>query len=136
MPVLAFSAEPSVRLDISDIRTHSHTCNLNLKQFVEIRSFFFRTESTVSASNDAYSRTLITFTDEDAFYEVFNHEPRAPPVKPICPVTRLQARYFDPVTKTAYANAHAFKVLRDAYHRKVDETLHMVKCKPKLPYSL
>ena len=86
--------------------------------------------SDEKSESDAYSRTLITFTEEDTFHDVFHQEPRAPPVKPICPVTRLPARYFDPVTKTAYANTKAFKVLREAYQRQVDDAENRHKTKP------
>jgi vacuolar protein sorting-associated protein 72 len=44
---------------------------------------------------------------------------RIPGVK-VCPVTRLPAKYFDPVTKLPYANLQAFKIIREAYYQQLE----------------
>jgi hypothetical protein len=38
----------------------------------------------------------------------------------ICPITRLPAKYFDPVTKLPYANLQAFRILREAYYSQLE----------------
>ncbi|CAL9691557.1 unnamed protein product [Knipowitschia caucasica] len=68
------------------------------------------------------SRTYITFSDEDAFEAAFpNRAQAAPqlPVQEICPVTHKTALYRDPVTDIPYANARAFKIIREAYQKYV-----------------
>ncbi|XP_074661626.1 vacuolar protein sorting-associated protein 72 homolog isoform X2 [Tubulanus polymorphus] len=65
------------------------------------------------------SRTFITFTDDKTFAEVFHHKKSRPPPRQYCPVTRLPAKYFDPITLTPYATAQAFKAIRDTYWQHV-----------------
>ena len=38
----------------------------------------------------------------------------------VCPVTRLPAKYFDPVTELPYANLQAFKIIREAYYQQLE----------------
>ena len=44
---------------------------------------------------------------------------RVPGVK-TCPVTRLPAKYLDPVTQLPYANLQAFKIIREAYYQQLE----------------
>lgn len=44
-----------------------------------------------------------------------------PVVRNTCPITRLPARYYDPVTQIPYANLQAFKVLREAYYQQLEQ---------------
>lgn len=39
----------------------------------------------------------------------------------ICPITKLPARYFDPVTQVPYQNLQAFKIIREAYCQQLEE---------------
>ena len=66
------------------------------------------------------SRTFITFTEEPTFHEVFKYSKVKAPIKQYCPVTRLPAKYFDPITKTPYANAQAFRLIREAYQQQIE----------------
>uniref|UniRef100_A0A3P9P3Y9 Vacuolar protein sorting-associated protein 72 homolog n=1 Tax=Poecilia reticulata TaxID=8081 RepID=A0A3P9P3Y9_POERE len=68
------------------------------------------------------SRTYITFSDDEAFEATF--PPAAQPgpqipVQEICPVTHKAALYRDPVTDIPYANARAFRIIREAYRKYV-----------------
>ncbi|XP_063052322.1 vacuolar protein sorting-associated protein 72 homolog [Engraulis encrasicolus] len=69
------------------------------------------------------SRTYITFSDDDAMAMVFPAATRgsAPqlPVQEVCPVTHKPALYRDPVTDIPYANARAFRIIREAYRKYV-----------------
>ncbi|KAG7279973.1 hypothetical protein CRUP_025225 [Coryphaenoides rupestris] len=73
------------------------------------------------------SRTYITFSDEDAleaaagFLAARAHAtpPPAPAVQEVCPVTHKAALYRDPVTDIPYANARAFRIIREAYRKYV-----------------
>lgn len=68
------------------------------------------------------SRTYITFSDDDAFEAAFPDQAQSAPQLPIqevCPVTHKTALYRDPVTDIPYANARAFKIIREAYRKYV-----------------
>lgn len=72
-------------------------------------------------------RTFITFEndlDERAFAAHFPTaaaRPRRPRGNTVCPITRLPARYFDPITQLPYRNMQAFKILREAYYQQLEE---------------
>ncbi|XP_062536275.1 vacuolar protein sorting-associated protein 72 homolog [Armigeres subalbatus] len=69
-------------------------------------------------------RTFITF-DNDIGDKLFEHYfPKA--IKKgrrsqICAITRLPARYFDPVTQLPYRNKQAFKILREGYYQQLED---------------
>ncbi|BFZ00940.1 hypothetical protein BsWGS_03980 [Bradybaena similaris] len=65
-------------------------------------------------------RTFITFTDEATFKEIFPQIKSKTPSRAICPVTKLPAKYFDPITQVPYATAQAFHMIRDAYTRQLE----------------
>ncbi|KAM9737482.1 vacuolar protein sorting 72 homolog a isoform 2-T2 [Menidia menidia] len=68
------------------------------------------------------SRTYITFSDDEAFEAAFPpaSQPAAQlPVQEVCPVTHKAALYRDPVTDIPYANARAFRIIREAYRKYV-----------------
>lgn len=68
------------------------------------------------------SRTYITFSDDKAFKLAFPHVGQSHPqlpVQEICPVTHKPALYRDPVTDIPYANARAFRIIREAYRKYV-----------------
>lgn len=76
-----------------------------------------------------YERTFITFENdvhEKLFDEIFkrrsvsSNSGRRERGK-ICPITKLPARYFDPVTKVPYRSVAAFKIIREAYYRQLEE---------------
>jgi len=71
-------------------------------------------------STEKCSRTIITFSDEHLFRKYFpkRRAPR-PGYHSTCPVTGLPARYFDPLTQLPYANAQAFKVIRQSYEQEL-----------------
>lgn len=84
-------------------------------------------------ASEKCERTFITFTDEKVFRDCFPHKRPKAPIRQYCPVTRLPAKYFDPVTRTPYSTAKAFKLIRDAYvqqlkgKKKGDVTGHKAK---------
>ena len=51
--------------------------------------------------------------------DYFPEKRSKPPVKQFCPVTRLPAKYFDPITHTPYATLQAFKIIREAYAQQL-----------------
>lgn len=65
-----------------------------------------------------YSRTFISFSDEETYKSTLSlvSKRRSKSSKAtVCPVTRMPARYFDPISQLPYANAEAFRVIRDYY---------------------
>ncbi|XP_077554411.1 vacuolar protein sorting-associated protein YL-1 isoform X1 [Haemaphysalis longicornis] len=67
------------------------------------------------------SRNFITFPDEATVREYFPGGRPKPANRSVCPITRLPARYFDPVTLIPYANLQAFRVLREAYYAQLEQ---------------
>lgn len=81
--------------------------------------------SSVAAGTGAgslCSRTFITFSDDEAFKAAFKaasrHSP-ALPMQEVCPVTHKAALYRDPVTDIPYADARAFRIIREAYRKYI-----------------
>ncbi|XP_050035524.1 vacuolar protein sorting-associated protein 72 homolog [Dermacentor andersoni] len=73
------------------------------------------------ASTARCSRNFITFPDESTLKEHFPGGRPKPANRSVCPITRLPARYFDPVTLIPYANLQAFRVLREAYYAQLEQ---------------
>jgi len=65
-------------------------------------------------------RTFISFTDSDTMKKSFPSAGYRVPSSKVCPVTRLPAKYFDPVTELPYANLQAFKIIREAYYQQLE----------------
>lgn len=71
-----------------------------------------------------YERTFITFEndiDNKLFESYFPTPDAARKHRQICAVTRLPARYYDPITQLPYRNMQAFKILREAYYQQLEE---------------
>lgn len=79
---------------------------------------------TVQSFNSAEkcSRTFITFTDQTVFHSMFPQVKRKVPQKTLCPVTRLPAKYIDPITDTPYATLQAFRLIREAYTKQLAQS--------------
>ncbi|XP_018022172.1 uncharacterized protein LOC108678304 [Hyalella azteca] len=66
-------------------------------------------------------RTFITFSDELSFRKAFKKNKNKLSTRNICPITRLPARYFDPVTRLPYASVQAYRILREAYYQQLED---------------
>ncbi|XP_050396961.1 vacuolar protein sorting-associated protein 72 homolog [Patella vulgata] len=77
------------------------------------------------------SRSFITFTEEKTYHEYFSSKKQKLPQRPICPVTKLPAKYFDPITQTPYATLNAFKCIRDAYIQQCESSQKRSKPTPE-----
>lgn len=67
-----------------------------------------------------YERTFITFENEQflrAFKKPVNQRP---PMKALCAITRLPAKYLDPMTHLPYKNVQTFRLLREAYYQQLE----------------
>ena len=60
-------------------------------------------------SHGSQERTFISFTDSETLKKNFPKSNSRIPSPKICPVTRLPAKYFDPVTELPYANLQGEK---------------------------
>ena len=79
-----------------------------------------RDSGNSSASKPSQERTFLTFSDFDTFRSSFPRSKARNSQQKICPITRLPAKYFDPVTRLPYANLQAFKILREAYYSQLE----------------
>ncbi|XP_076450232.1 vacuolar protein sorting-associated protein 72 homolog [Babylonia areolata] len=77
------------------------------------------TVQPLSTTGERCSRTFVTFTDQNVFHSVFPQVRRKAPQKSLCPVTRLPAKYVDPLTDTPYATLQAFRLIREAYTKQL-----------------
>ncbi|XP_030644924.1 vacuolar protein sorting 72 homolog a [Chanos chanos] len=78
--------------------------------------------SSQNTTGSLCSRTYITFSDDEAFEMAFPRSAQSSPLLPVqevCPVTHKPALYRDPVTDIPYANARAFRIIREAYRKYV-----------------
>lgn len=87
---------------------------------------------SAAATGPRCERTFITFDndlDERAFLSYFPSTTAAAAqrqrqqrqrINTVCPITRLPARYFDPMTQLPYRNVQAFKILREAYYQQLE----------------
>lgn len=71
-------------------------------------------------SSHRQERTLVSFTHTETLRANFPRARLKVPSVKICPVTRLPAKYFDPVTELPYANLQAFKIIREAYYQQLE----------------
>lgn len=68
-----------------------------------------------------YERTFITFESEQSYLDVFKKSTQQrPPLKPLCAITRLPAKYLDPMTQLPYKNIQTFRLLREAYYQQLE----------------
>ncbi|XP_002137057.2 vacuolar protein sorting-associated protein 72 homolog [Drosophila pseudoobscura] len=68
-------------------------------------------------------RTFVTIENDfndKVFQSICRPKPPPKPTSGICPITRLPARYFDPVTQQPYYSIQAFKILREAYYMQLE----------------
>ncbi|KAG7207701.1 hypothetical protein KM043_009319 [Ampulex compressa] len=68
-----------------------------------------------------YERTFITFENEQLFLDAFKKpKSQRPPMKSLCAITRLPAKYLDPMTHLPYKNVQTFRLLREAYYQQLE----------------
>uniref|UniRef100_D3TND7 Vacuolar protein sorting-associated protein 72 homolog n=1 Tax=Glossina morsitans morsitans TaxID=37546 RepID=D3TND7_GLOMM len=69
-------------------------------------------------------RTFISFEndlDDKVFQSIFKVKKLPKNAGFLCSITKLPARYFDPVTQQPYYSIQAFKILREAYYMQLEE---------------
>ncbi|CAG2100520.1 unnamed protein product [Medioppia subpectinata] len=87
-----------------------------------------RSDGSISHNNHksgakTYSRTFITFSDDQTFGSLAKslaNSSLKTLKRPVCPVTQLPARYFDPISRLPFANTEAFNVIRDQYYKQLE----------------
>ncbi|KAM0734765.1 Vacuolar protein sorting-associated protein 72-like protein [Formica fusca] len=68
-----------------------------------------------------YERTFVTFENEQSYLDVFKKSTQQrPPLKALCAITRLPAKYLDPMTQLPYKNVQTFRLLREAYYQQLE----------------
>lgn len=77
-----------------------------------------------SENDNKCERTFITFEndiDDKVFQSIFKPKRLQDNRGYICAITKLPARYFDPVTQLPFYSIQAFKILREAYYLQLEE---------------
>lgn len=78
----------------------------------------------ITVSNERIERTFITFEndiDDKYFSSIFDKPKKSKrKVEYICALTKLPAKYIDPVTKLPYRNTQALKIIREAYYQLLE----------------
>ncbi|XP_043275032.1 vacuolar protein sorting-associated protein 72 homolog [Venturia canescens] len=68
-----------------------------------------------------YERTFVTFETEKLFLEAMKKSPAPRPTLPsLCAITRLPAKYLDPMTQLPYKNVQTFRLIREAYYQQLE----------------
>lgn len=109
--------EPSV-----DVDTQEHLGDsIDVLKASNINSENQLVRKTLSKPVEKCERSFITFSNEGTYKRVFRKIKPKVVQKNVCPITRLPARYFDPVTQLPYATLQAFRVLREAYYQQLED---------------
>ncbi|XP_015114434.1 vacuolar protein sorting-associated protein 72 homolog [Diachasma alloeum] len=78
-------------------------------------------EVEAEQTGERYERTFITFETEKMFQKAFKRKPQPrPTLKSLCAITRLPAKYIDPITNLPYRNVQTFRLLREAYYQQLE----------------
>ncbi|XP_065200689.1 vacuolar protein sorting-associated protein 72 homolog [Planococcus citri] len=68
------------------------------------------------------SRTFITFSDHPTFRKAFPiHKRSIVKSKKRCPITKMVAKYVDPITELPFYNGNAFRCIREGYYHHLDQ---------------
>uniref|UniRef100_A0A182TGM0 Vacuolar protein sorting-associated protein 72 homolog n=1 Tax=Anopheles melas TaxID=34690 RepID=A0A182TGM0_9DIPT len=125
MPIIEEVYDSNTEVDplsISDPKEAEDTNDKTAREKTVKRSRSKKT--TLMEVTGQYERTFITFEndiDNKLFESYFPTPDAARKHRPICAVTRLPARYYDPITQLPYRNMQAFKILREAYYQQLEE---------------
>lgn len=87
------------------------------------RSRLAASDAAKVAEKTRCERTFISFVDDinnKVFDSIFPPKPKRPRRDQLCAVTRLPAKYFDPITQLPYHNIMAFKILRESYYQMLE----------------
>lgn len=88
------------------------------------RSRIAANDAQKAAEKNRCERTFISFENDinnTAFEKIFPPPHKKTPRSQICAITKLPAKYFDPVTQLPYHNAMAFKIIRESYYQMLEE---------------
>lgn len=107
--------DPSTEMDVAQYPTQT---DLSLKNGDNKENSLAK---DIDDPDEKCERSFLTFSDEVTFKRAFRKTKPKAVQKNICPITRLPARYFDPVTQLPYATLQAFRVLREAYYQQLED---------------
>lgn len=87
------------------------------------RSRLAASDAAKAAEKNRCERTFVTFESDinnKVFDSIFPPTTKKSRRDQLCAVTRLPAKYFDPVTQLPYHNIMAFKILRESYYQMLE----------------
>lgn len=83
-----------------------------------------RAKMEITVSDERIERTFVTFEndlDDKYFSSIFNKSKKLKEKSvSLCALTKLPAKYIDPVTKLPYRNIQALKIIREAYYQLLE----------------
>ncbi|KAK2582600.1 hypothetical protein KPH14_004888 [Odynerus spinipes] len=96
-------------------------CNMELESKTSHNTPKKGTKLHCEETGAFYERTFITFENEQLLLETFKKTaPQKPTTKALCAITRLPAKYLDPMTQLPYKNVQTLRLLREAYYRQLE----------------
>lgn len=85
-----------------------------------------KSKMDIIASDERIERTFVTFEndiDDRFFSEIFNRPKKLRKKDEfLCALTRLPAKYIDPITRLPYRNVQALKIIREAYYQLLESS--------------
>lgn len=83
-----------------------------------------RAKMEITVSEERIERTFVTFEndpDDKYFSNMFNRSKKMKErADLLCALTKLPAKYIDPITKLPYRNIQALKIIREAYYQLLE----------------
>ncbi|XP_033217925.1 vacuolar protein sorting-associated protein 72 homolog [Belonocnema kinseyi] len=127
MPVIVLSEfssekeEEKINVDVDEEKiSEDKICTRSTTNDVSSSNANLKEPLTV-AINGHYERTFITFENEQLFTDAFKKTPAPrPTLKSLCAITRLPAKYMDPMTNLPFRNVQTFRLLREAYYQQLE----------------
>lgn len=123
---LSMPAVTEVKLISDDVKkeTHNDEDDDDDDDAMDIEPKQQNDTSTFVASDERIERTFITFEndiDDKFFNSLFNKSKKLHTKDDfVCALTRLPAKYIDPITKLPYGNIQTFKIIREAYYQLLE----------------
>lgn len=130
-PTKRVNTGPTVRYhslsmpSMAEIRPVNHERDDEDDEDIPVARLKRRRQEASAENKDRVERTFITFENDinDEYYSsVFPAKSKMVKGKEqiLCSLTKLPARYIDPVTKLPYRNVQAFKIIREAYYQLLE----------------
>lgn len=122
MPIIVLSESETAEKEEEKINVEEDDDKTTEEKIVKPNEKESNSKETLTVkTNGCYERTFITFENEQLFNEAFKKTPPPrPTLKSLCAITRLPAKYMDPMTNLPFRNVQTFRLLRDVYYQQLE----------------